>query len=312
MDMIRYLFRTPPLQTPSLTVNGLGIRELMEARQVDRPAGTGDVLLMFFYDPVMILPPGEPLTAKEKHTAGTMMIWESGQPQWYGSGEREWNHSWIRCEGRFVTRFLRDSGLPVNIPFLLVPASLSAPASLPAQERGFDFDRHLWAIHCELTQSAAPDLTIVRNLLENCIRDLARWAQGKNGGQGRNGVQGGNGARGIAGGQASTPATLLALRAHLEAHYDEPMDLPALAARAHFSVPHLCALFKQHFGRPVMQYLIEVRLHQAACLLTDRALSVKEVARRVGYGDIYHFSKQFKAHYGASPRKYRAAPRTGT
>ena len=71
------------------------------------------------------------------------------------------------------------------------------------------------------------------------------------------------------------------------------------------SVPHLCSEFKKHFGVPVIDYVIRRRMREAAYLLHDRNLNITGIARRVGYTDIFHFSKLFKKHFGRSPREVR-------
>lgn len=43
-----------------------------------------------------------------------------------------------------------------------------------------------------------------------------------------------------------------------------------------------------------INYLIQIRLNHAKELLKNDSLSVKEVAKTVGYEDAYHFSKLFK------------------
>ncbi len=57
-----------------------------------------------------------------------------------------------------------------------------------------------------------------------------------------------------------------------------------------------------------INYLIGVRLRQARYLLLDRQLQISEIARRVGYDDLFHFSKLFKKHFGLSPRALRNRP----
>jgi two-component system response regulator YesN len=46
-------------------------------------------------------------------------------------------------------------------------------------------------------------------------------------------------------------------------------------------------------------------MREAAYLLHDRNLNVTEIARRVGYAEIFHFSKLFKKRFGRSPRETR-------
>jgi len=72
---------------------------------------------------------------------------------------------------------------------------------------------------------------------------------------------------------------------------------------------HFSAEFRRHFGVPPVGYLIRRRLHHAAYLLQDVNLSVAEAGQRVGYDDLFYFSKLFKRFHGASPRAWRERSR---
>jgi iron complex transport system substrate-binding protein len=148
-------------------------------------------------------------------------------------------------------------------------------------------ERCLLAVHEELTRHARPDAVIVRNLLKNWLRETARAIAREEDAK------------------DEIPPPFLAVRRFIESEYATPIRLPDLAQRVHLSVPHFCAEFKRHFGTPAIDYLIRQRMHQAAYLLRDRNLRVNEVARRVGYDDIYYFSRLFRKHYGVSPRTFR-------
>lgn len=45
-------------------------------------------------------------------------------------------------------------------------------------------------------------------------------------------------------------------------------------------------------------------------MLCDSRMSIKEIAYKMGYTDSSHLIRAFRAHYGMSPTRYRAA-RTG-
>ena len=54
-----------------------------------------------------------------------------------------------------------------------------------------------------------------------------------------------------------------------------------------------------------MAYLKSVRLREAQTLLFKTDLRVEEIGERVGYPDVYHFSKTFKQSSSTSPTDYR-------
>ena len=83
-------------------------------------------------------------------------------------------------------------------------------------------------------------------------------------------------------------------------------DVAGLAKEVAISPSRLSHLFKQEIGEPVMGAVIRLRLSQAARLLEHTVDDVGSVAREVGFSSPYYFSRQFRRHYGMSPRQYRA------
>ena len=53
------------------------------------------------------------------------------------------------------------------------------------------------------------------------------------------------------------------------------------------------------------EYINNVRISAAETLLRETDMSVSEIAERVGYSDVYYFSKTFKRLVGCSPSKIR-------
>ncbi len=268
MRGFKHFFATLPIKTTDLTIRGIGVQEHMPPCMINRPRGTGDYLIMVFHDPVWIRSGAEP----RHHPPQTLMIWTPGQYQYYGNRERPYNHTWIHCDGIWINTLLKNNQLPRNKP---VP--LSDPALM---------DRALLAIHAELTNHSCPDAMIVRNLLDNWFREMARLRRGKDD-------------------PKSPPQVFLTIRQHLESEYARPIRLSQLAQLAHQSAPYFCSTFKEHFGVSPIDYLIRHRMHQAAYWLQDQNLNVTEVAQRVGYEDLFYFSKLFKKHFGVSPLAYR-------
>jgi AraC family transcriptional regulator of arabinose operon len=83
-------------------------------------------------------------------------------------------------------------------------------------------------------------------------------------------------------------------------------DVPGLAREVAISPSRLSHLFKQETGEPLMGAVIRLRLNQAARLLEHTVDDIGAIAREVGFSSPYYFSRQFRRHYGMSPRQYRA------
>lgn len=84
------------------------------------------------------------------------------------------------------------------------------------------------------------------------------------------------------------------------------MNAGSVAERFKITTTYLSYIFKKEFGIPVSQYIINLKLNEAARLLCDTELYVKDIAATVGYTDNNFFNKQFKKKFGCSPLVYRA------
>lgn len=95
-------------------------------------------------------------------------------------------------------------------------------------------------------------------------------------------------------------------------NYSQDISLNRISRNMYLSPVYISKIFKEEIGESPINYLIKVRLSKAAELLEKGSISIKNVARQVGYSDAYYFSKLFKKYYGVPPSKYskeRAAQR---
>jgi two-component system response regulator YesN len=77
-----------------------------------------------------------------------------------------------------------------------------------------------------------------------------------------------------------------------------------LASLVHLNENYISQLFKKETGVTLTKFLQSVRMENAKHLLQSTRLKVNEVACKVGYPDEAHFSKDFKAFVGMSPKHY--------
>ena len=87
----------------------------------------------------------------------------------------------------------------------------------------------------------------------------------------------------------------------LTARYGEPLTISEIAREAHMSPSTLHHTFKEVTSVSPLQYLKQIRLHQARLLMLQDGLSAGEVAHRVGYGSPSQFSREFKRLFGVAP-----------
>lgn len=63
--------------------------------------------------------------------------------------------------------------------------------------------------------------------------------------------------------------------------------------------------FKKHTGKTLVAYRNQIRIEQAAILLTETNNKIIDIAHRSGFEDVSHFNRMFKRYTNVSPGKYR-------
>jgi len=92
---------------------------------------------------------------------------------------------------------------------------------------------------------------------------------------------------------------------YMHQHYEESLDISALARMANLSPSHFYRVFKREIGQTPMDYLNRIRLEKARRILRS-GNSVTETALQCGFNSTSHFSTCFSRHFGISPSKYRS------
>lgn len=85
--------------------------------------------------------------------------------------------------------------------------------------------------------------------------------------------------------------------------------LKNVAEKFDMSVRTFNRRFKNATGKTPLQYLQEIRIDMAKDLLQTSNLSVSEIAYKVGYQDMGHFSSLFKKLLSTTPSDYRSTVR---
>src|SRR6202521_1100213 len=98
---------------------------------------------------------------------------------------------------------------------------------------------------------------------------------------------------------------------HIDKQLDQPLDLEALAAVAHFSPFHFHRLFSAWMGETLGEYVRRRRLEIAAQrLVSQPAVPVLQVALSVGFASAEAFARAFKTRFGSAPSSWRVSEDT--
>lgn len=89
-----------------------------------------------------------------------------------------------------------------------------------------------------------------------------------------------------------------------EQNLENDISLEFLADRLGLRSDVLSRTFKKLMGKSYTDYIKEKKLARAEDLIAD-GLSMKEIARRLGYNSVQYFIKIFKESYGVTPYQYK-------
>lgn len=95
------------------------------------------------------------------------------------------------------------------------------------------------------------------------------------------------------------------IRGQLDARH----SLDVLARLIGMDVRRFTAAFQQAFGQSPWQYVMRVRLDEAARRLRNTNESVTDIALTTGFATPSHFATAFARRFGMAPSRYRAAVR---
>ncbi|MFB5266440.1 response regulator [Paenibacillus enshidis] len=133
--------------------------------------------------------------------------------------------------------------------------------------------------------AACPSYADVARMVEEIVAEMLQHFAGKLSGKER--------------------ALLTKIKAYIEEHYASHITLESMAALVYMNPYYFSSFFKKHTGQNFKNYITEVRMRHALKLLMESELMVYEIADRVGYNHVRHFSDMFKKRFGKVPQEYR-------
>ena len=108
--------------------------------------------------------------------------------------------------------------------------------------------------------------------------------------------------------ESAKPASVLVQQArdYLLLHFAEPVSLAALADQLSITSAYLSSLFHREMGLSYSQYLLQLRMEDAARrLLSDPSAKIYDIGQAVGFPSAKHFTHVFGQFFHLSPKEYR-------
>lgn len=99
---------------------------------------------------------------------------------------------------------------------------------------------------------------------------------------------------------------------YIDEHFDEQFTIEDISHHALLSQSYFSYLFKTLTNMTFVEYLNTQRIKKAMELLTHSDERVLDICYTIGFNNVNHFNRTFKAIVGVSPTQYRASNRKGS
>lgn len=98
--------------------------------------------------------------------------------------------------------------------------------------------------------------------------------------------------------------TISAVKAYIHEHLSGDLTLDHVSEQVFISPKYLSKLFKEETGIVYSEYVTNQRMERARELMTQREITVEQVASTVGYRTPAYFIKKFKEIHGCTPKNF--------
>ncbi|GGA32229.1 AraC family transcriptional regulator [Paenibacillus physcomitrellae] len=224
-------------------------------------------------------------TPRETHrlSAGQAFLLTPGELCFYQADETDpWNYSWVAFNGSQAEHYLRQGGFTHEHPVISCSRDAEIRACL---NHLFDANQQPYSNPLRVASALYAFLSI---LLEPDVHEAALpQKQQIHNDYVRQGI------------------------CYIQRHYTQPITIENMASALGLHRKYIAQLFKASTGLPPQQYLTRYRMEKACELLSQTALSIKEIAFSVGYADQLLFSRMFKKTTGYSPTDFRMTKTAG-
>ena len=91
----------------------------------------------------------------------------------------------------------------------------------------------------------------------------------------------------------------------IQNNYTSDISLTQAAREMHMNPNYVSRMFKKEAGTTFVHYVTQLRMEEAARLLTTTNKSVVDISIAVGFSDYFYFLKLFKKYSNKTPSQYR-------
>lgn len=241
---------------------------------VNRPNGTSDYLFLLFHTEVYISINGK----KEILMPGAIIIFAPYIRHNYYHPNKSFDHDWFHFISSSIPQFLSELNLPINTPFYI--------DDIPW------IHKHIQSIEREYLMKDIYYKTQLNNQISSFFINLSRIKKSQK-------------SYTLNPQFKTLEPKFKEIRSTILTGLSRNWNIESMANMANLSSSRFSFLYRSFFGISPKDDLLSERFNMARHLLKSSDLSITQVAQKVGYDNIYHFSKQFKKITHLSPVAYR-------
>jgi len=95
------------------------------------------------------------------------------------------------------------------------------------------------------------------------------------------------------------------VNSYIDKRLDQGISIQEMSEELNITQKRLSKTLSEFTGQTTVRYIHYRRMNKVEVLLRDANSSIKEVAAKLGYGDLHYFNKCVKRYYGRSPSAIR-------
>ncbi|MFI4910682.1 MAG: helix-turn-helix transcriptional regulator [Sedimentisphaeraceae bacterium JB056] len=208
---------------------------------------------------------------------GSFLLFQPGFPHWYKGYNEALCDNWLHIYGKNTEAIYKNCGLPVN-------------QVVRAEQTGF-IREYIKKLKNEL--SILDNFTQRSNqiIFEKMCIDASRHIKHRK----------------LMKADKSKARHLEVfdnIRHQIRDDFANKWTIEKMSEMANMSESRFAVLYKEFYNISPLNDLIDTRLRYAKYLLSNTALSVKQIASECGFENVYYFGRLFKKRIGTTPGKY--------
>ncbi len=92
---------------------------------------------------------------------------------------------------------------------------------------------------------------------------------------------------------------------YVTANFNKRHTLQKLSEKFNLNATYICDLFSKQYDSTLVIFVTNLRMGEAARMIREGDVPLKEVAASCGYSDYHRFARVFRQQYGVPPSQYQ-------